>query len=71
MLPDSARDKQHRGTVVAVGPGRVLSTGERTPLHVEVGDSIVFGDYSGQTVEVEGEEYLILSEQEILAVVRD
>ncbi|HXX93830.1 MAG TPA: co-chaperone GroES [Planctomycetota bacterium] len=68
VLPDSAKDKPKQGTVVAVGPGRILENGEVKALEVKKGDRILFGGYAGTEVKHDGKEYLILSENEILAV---
>ncbi|MFP7299933.1 co-chaperone GroES [Neobacillus niacini] len=69
VLPDSAKEKPQEGKVVAVGTGRVLENGERVALEVSVGDRIIFSKYSGTEVKFEGTEYLILRENDILAVV--
>ncbi|MEH7180968.1 MULTISPECIES: co-chaperone GroES [Neobacillus] len=69
VLPDSAKEKPQEGKVVAVGTGRVLESGERVALEVSVGDRIIFSKYSGTEVKFEGNEYLILRENDILAVV--
>lgn len=69
VLPDAAQEKPQRGTVVAVGPGRLLDSGERSALSVEVGDEILFGKYGGTDIEVDGEEVKILRESDILAKV--
>jgi len=69
VLPDSAKEKPQKGRVVAVGTGRVLESGERVALEVSVGDRIIFSKYSGTEVKFEGNEYLILRENDILAVV--
>ncbi|MDM5329307.1 co-chaperone GroES [Neobacillus sp. CF12] len=69
VLPDSAKEKPQEGRVVAVGTGRVLESGERVALEVSVGDRIIFSKYSGTEVKFEGTEYLILRENDILAVV--
>ena len=71
VLPDSAKDKPKQGTVVAVGTGRVLDSGDTKPLEVRKGDRVLFGSYSGSEVKIDGKEYLIMSESEILAVVED
>lgn len=69
VLPDTAKDKSREGTVVAAGPGRLLeSSGERRPLEVHPGDRILFGSYAGEEVQVDGKDYLILKEDDILAV---
>ncbi|MFM7058401.1 MAG: co-chaperone GroES [Planctomycetota bacterium] len=67
VLPDAAREKQQRGTVVAVGPGRLLESGERCPVSVKVGDQVLFGKYGGTEIEVDGEDVKILRESDILA----
>lgn len=69
VLPDSAKEKPQEGRVVAVGTGRVLESGERVALEVSVGDRIIFSKYSGTEVKFDGNEYLILRENDILAVV--
>jgi len=68
VLPDSAAEKPSRGEVLAVGSGKVLDNGEVRPLAVKVGDKVIFGQYGGSTVKVDGEELLILSESEIFGV---
>ncbi|GAA5317423.1 MAG: co-chaperone GroES [Candidatus Pelagadaptatus aseana] len=69
VLPGSAQEKPSQGEVVAAGPGRILNSGEVLPLGVKVGDTVVFGKYSGSnTVEIDGEELLILNESEIYGV---
>jgi chaperonin GroES len=69
VLPDAAQEKPQRGTVLAVGPGRLLDSGERAAVSVEVGDEILFGKYGGTDIEVDGEEVKILRESDILAKV--
>ncbi len=69
VLPDSAKEKPQEGKVVAVGTGRVLDNGERVALEVSVGDRIIFSKYAGTEVKYEGNEYLILRENDILAVI--
>ena len=66
IIPDTAKEKPQEGEVVAVGAGKI-EKGERIPLDVKVGDRILFGKYSGSEIKVDGEEYLILREEEILA----
>jgi len=68
VLPDSAAEKPSQGEVLAVGPGKVLDSGDKRALDVKVGDKILFGQYAGSTVKVDGEELLILSEGEIFGV---
>ncbi|MCS7315464.1 MAG: co-chaperone GroES [Bryobacterales bacterium] len=68
IIPDTAKEKPQQGEVIGVGNGKLLETGERVPLDVKVGDRIIFGKYAGADVKIDGEEYLILREDEILAV---
>ena len=69
VLPDAAQEKPQRGTVVATGPGRLLDSGNRGELSVSVGDEVIYGKYGGSDVEVDGDEYKILRESDILAKV--
>ncbi|BDH63375.1 10 kDa chaperonin [Lysinibacillus sp. PLM2] len=69
VLPDSAKEKPQQGKVVAVGTGRVLDNGTRVELEVKEGDTIIFSKYSGTEVKYEGNEYLILRESDILAII--
>jgi chaperonin GroES len=71
VLPDSAKDKPKQGTVVAVGSGRVLDNGDVRKLEVKKGDKVLFGGYAGSEVKIDGQELLILSESEILAVIEN
>jgi chaperonin GroES len=66
--PDTAKEKPQQGKVYAVGAGKVKEDGTRQPLDVKDGDTILFGKYSGQEIKIDGEEYLIMREDEILAV---
>jgi len=68
VLPDSAKDKPREGTVIAAGPGRLLENGQLLPLEVHQGDRILFSSYAGNEVKVDGKDYLILKEEEILAI---
>jgi chaperonin GroES len=68
IIPDTAKEKPQQGEVIGVGNGKLLENGERVPLDVKVGDRILFGKYAGADVKIDGEEYLILREDEILAV---
>jgi chaperonin GroES len=68
-LPDSAKEKPQRGTVIAVGPGKLLDSGKRGELSVAVGDEVIFGKYGGTEIEVNGIEVKILRESDILAKV--
>ena len=69
VLPDTAQEKPQRGKVVAVGPGRLLDSGERGDMDVKVGDEVFYGKYSGTEIEMDGREYVILKESDVLAVV--
>lgn len=69
VLPDSAKEKPQRGTVVAVGPGKLLDNGNRGTLSVAVGDVVIYGKYGGSDIEVDGDEVKILRESDILAKV--
>ncbi len=69
VLPGSAQEKPQRGTILAVGPGRLLDSGERGELSVAVGDEVIFGKYGGNDIEVDGKEVKILRESDILAKV--
>jgi chaperonin GroES len=69
VLPDTAKEKPQQGEILAVGPGRVDDKGSRTPMEVKVGDKVLFAKYSGTEVKIEGVEYLIMTERDILAVV--
>lgn len=69
VLPDSAKEKSQRGSVVAVGPGKVLDNGEREPMDVSVGDTVVFAKYGGTELDLGGQEYMILSLRDIHAIV--
>ena len=69
VIPDTAAEKPDQGEVIAVGHGKVLEDGKVRPLDVKKGDKILFGKYSGQEVRVDGEDYLIMREDEVLAVI--
>jgi chaperonin GroES len=69
IIPDSAKEKPQQGKVVAVGNGKVKDDGGRIALDVKAGDLILFGKYSGQEIKLDGEEYLIMREDEVLAVI--
>ena len=68
IIPDTAKEKPQQGEVKAVGNGKLLETGQRTPVELKAGDRILFGKYSGSEIKVDGDEYLILREDEILGV---
>ena len=69
VIPDTAKEKPQEGQVIAVGNGKVLNTGTRVPMDVKVGDRILFGKYSGSEVKLDGEEFLIMREEEVLAII--
>ncbi len=71
VLPDSAKEKPQRGKVVAVGPGRLLDSGQRGELSVTVGDEVIYGKYGGTDIEINGDDVKILRESDILAKVVD
>ncbi|MDI3280577.1 MAG: co-chaperone GroES [Bacillota bacterium] len=68
VLPDTAKERPQEGEVVAVGPGKLLENGQRAAMEVKVGDKVIFSKYGGTEVKIDGEEYLILRESDILAV---
>jgi len=68
VLPDTAKEKPKQGKVIAVGPGRILDNGERTKMQVKKGDKVLFASYAGNEIKIDGEEYLIMEEDNILAV---
>lgn len=68
VLPDTVKEKPQEGKVVAVGTGRTLENGQKVALDVNVGDKIIFSKYAGTEIKVEGKEYLIISERDILAI---
>jgi chaperonin GroES len=69
VIPDNAAEKPDQGEVVAIGNGKILESGKVRPLDVNVGDRILFGKFSGQTVKIEGTEYLVVREDDIMGVV--
>jgi chaperonin GroES len=69
IIPDTAKEKPQRGTVIAAGNGKSNDDGKRIPLDVTAGDTILFGKYSGQEIKLEGEDYLIMREDEVLAII--
>ena len=69
VIPDNAAEKPDQGEVLAVGPGRLDDDGDRMPMTVKVGDRVLFGKYSGQTVKVDGDELLVMKEDDLFAVV--
>jgi len=69
VLPDTAKEKPQQGEVLAAGPGKLNEKGTREPMEVKVGDKVLFAKYSGTEVKIEGVDYLILAERDILAIV--
>ncbi len=69
VIPDSATEKPDQGQIIAVGTGKILEDGKARPLAVKAGDRVLFGKYSGQTVKVDGEELLVMREEDIMGVV--
>ncbi|MGA8178971.1 MAG: co-chaperone GroES [Desulfobacterales bacterium] len=69
IIPDTAKEKPAEGKVISVGTGKVGDDGKRIPLEVKKGDRILFGKYGGQEVKIEGEEYLIMREDDVLCVI--
>ena len=69
IIPDTAKEKPQEGEVIAVGNGKLLENGSKVPLDVKAGDRILFGKYSGTDIRIDGQEYLILREDEVLAII--
>jgi chaperonin GroES len=69
IIPDSAKEKPVEGKVIAVGSGRILENGNKVPLQVKKGDRVLFGRYSGTEIKIDGEEHLIMKEDDIVAIV--
>ncbi|NLK42336.1 MAG: co-chaperone GroES [Planctomycetes bacterium] len=69
VLPDTAREKPLMGKVIAVGPGKLLDNGNRAPMNVKKNDVVLYGKYSGSDIEIDGQEYKILRESEVLGIV--
>ena len=70
VLPETAKEKPKEGKIISVGPGKVLDSGERSNMQLKKGDRVIFASYAGTEVEVDGEEFLIMSEEDVLAVVK-
>jgi len=68
-IPDAAKEKPQKGTVIAVGSGKVTDDGKRQPMEIKVGDTILFDKYSGSKIKMDNEEYLIIREEDILGIV--
>jgi chaperonin GroES len=71
IIPDAAKEKPQEGKVVAVGDGKMLENGKRVAVQVKAGDKILFGKYSGTEIKLDGEEHLILREDDVLAIMED
>jgi len=69
ILPDTAKEKPQEGEVIAVGPGKLLDSGKTVPVEVKVGDRVIYSKYGGTEVKLDGEEYMILRQDDILAVI--
>jgi chaperonin GroES len=69
VLPDTAKEKPQEGKIVAVGTGKLLENGQRVPLDVKEGDKVVFSKYGGTEIKIDGQDYLILSERDVLAII--
>jgi chaperonin GroES len=69
IIPDTAKEKPQEGKVIAVGPGKILENGTKINLDVKVGDRILFGKYAGTEIKIEGDEYLMMREDDILGVI--
>ena len=70
VIPDTAKEKPQQGEVIAAGPGRVDDNGKRVPMEVKVGDRVLYAKYTGQEVKIEQEEYIVLSEKDVLCKVQ-
>jgi chaperonin GroES len=68
IIPDTAKEKPIEGEVIAAGPGRMLDNGQRQPMEVKTGNKILFGKYSGTEIKIDGEEYLIMREDDVLGI---
>ena len=71
VIPDTAKEKPQEGTILAVGPGRILDDGKREKVAVKIGDKVLYAKYAGTEFKLDGEEYLIVSQKDILAIVLD
>jgi chaperonin GroES len=69
IIPDTAKEKPQEGKVIAVGPGKILDSGTKVSMDVKAGDKVLFGKYSGTEIKIDGEEYLMMREDDILGVV--
>lgn len=71
IIPDAAKEKPQEGKVVAVGPGKVTDNGQRVTPEIKAGDKVLFGKYAGTEIKIDGEEHLILREDDVLAIIED
>ncbi len=69
VLPDAAREKQQRGKIIATGPGKLLDSGKRGDMSVKKGDDVFYGKYAGTEIKIDGEDYVILRESDVLAII--
>jgi len=69
IIPDTAKEKPQKGEIIAVGPGKVTESGQKVPMEVKKGDTVLYGKYSGTEVTIDGQDYLIMRESDILAIV--
>ena len=69
IIPDTAKEKPEKGEVMAIGPGKLSDDGKRTPLEVKKGDKVLFGKYAGTEIKVDGQELMILREEDVMAVI--
>jgi chaperonin GroES len=70
IIPDTAKEKPMEGEVISVGPGKIMEDGKRSPMDVKAGDRVLFGKYAGTEIKLDDEEYIIMREEEILAVLK-
>ena len=71
IIPDTVKEKPQQGTILAVGPGRVLDSGTKIPVDYKVGDSVLYSKYSGSEVKIDGKDYIVISEKDVLGVFTD
>ncbi len=71
LLPDSAKEKPQKGKVIAAGPGKMLENGKLSPMDARVGDTVLYGKYSGTEVTLDGKEYTILRQEDVLAIIKE
>lgn len=69
ILPDTAKEKPQQGEVVAIGSGKILENGQKVPMEVKIGDAVLYGKYSGTEIKLDGEEYLIVKENELFGII--